>query len=135
MSHENSAIVANHVKLLDAVHGAKDPSLATRDKTHECLGMLITFSLKRGVAMTQCDFVKKTWMNFPQDLKRLHRNTPAPYLSFEVGKDRTLLNYARKGTCHTSTAKMLWTSHLSRPDSQLSMGHHCIRVKSLTAQD
>ena len=46
MSHESSIIVAKHIDLLGVEFRAKDPLTEIRCKTHECLGMIIDFSLK-----------------------------------------------------------------------------------------
>ena len=78
---------------------------------------------------THHDFEKKLWMNLPQDLKGNYRSTPAPDSLFKVDKDAPLLNYVIRETCHSSTTKTLWIIQRSRPDLQLSMGHHCARVK------
>ena len=135
MSHESSTIVTKHVKLLDATHEVNNPLTVARGKPHEFLGMTIDFSLKRSVAVTQNDFVKKLWINLPPDLRVNYRSTPAPHSSFKVDTDAPLLNYVRKEMCHTNTAKMLWTSQRSRPDMQLSTGHHYTRIKLPTVQD
>ena len=52
MSHESSTIVTKRIKLLDVVHGAKDPLKVTKGQTHECLGITIDFSSKRDIAMS-----------------------------------------------------------------------------------
>ena len=97
-SYESSTIVTKNIKLLDASCGAKHPFTGTRGKPHGCLGMKICFSLKRGVATTQNDFIKSTWMTLPPDLKGNHRSMPATYSLFKVDANVPLLNHARKET-------------------------------------
>ena len=52
-------IVTDHIKLLDGVHRANDPLTVTRGKMHQFIEMTIDFSLKRGVAFSQYDHIKK----------------------------------------------------------------------------
>ena len=61
MSHVDPEIVTEHVKKLDGVHGNKHPLSITRGKMHEYLGITIEFGLKRGVSISQYDFMKKLW--------------------------------------------------------------------------
>ena len=115
--------------------GAKDPLTATRGRTQEHLGMTIDFSAKRGVAITQYNFVKKLWLSLPPDLKGENRNAPAPDSLFKLDRNALLLNHDRKDKCHTTAAKLLWISQRSRPDLKLATGFHCSRVKMPTVYD
>ena len=49
-AHVHPGTVAEHMKLLDSVHGINDLLIVTRSNIHEFLGTTIDFSLKRGVA-------------------------------------------------------------------------------------
>ena len=108
--HESSTIFAKHIKLLDEARGATDPLIVTRCKTYECLGKTIDFSVKRGVAATQCNFEKKLWVTLLLDLKENSRSAPAPDSSFKVDENAPLLNCERKDKHHATTTKMLWAS-------------------------
>ena len=52
-------IVIDLIKLLDSVYGTQDPLTVTRRKVYEYLGITINFLLKRDIAFSQYDFVKK----------------------------------------------------------------------------
>ena len=129
ISHKLPQVVTEQIKLLDEVYGKHDPLTVTRGKIHEYLGITIDFSLKRGVAFSQFDFVKKFWSSLPEDLKGPYRNTPAPDYLFKIDKNAQLLDVKKKDEYYSATAKAIYLSQRTRLDMQLPTGFHCTRVK------
>ena len=134
-AHMHPGVVTEHIKLLDGVYGTKDPLTVTRGKIHEFLGITIDFSLQRGVAFSQYDFIKKFWKSLPEDLKGSYRNTPAPDYLFKVDRNADLIDTRRKDEYHTATAKSIFLSQRTRLDMQLPTGFHCTRVKGPNVHD
>ena len=135
IAHLSPAIVTDHIKLLDGEYGSNDPLTVTRGKIHEFIGMTIDFSLKRGVAFSQYDYVKKFWNELPDDLKGPYRKSPAPDNLFKVDRNAKVVDPKKKEQYHWATAKSLFLSQRSRYDLQLATGFHCTRVKLPTVQD
>ena len=74
-------------------------------------------------------------MILPEDLRGARRPTPAPDNVFKTDDQAEKLNKDKVEKRHSATAKCLCLSQISRVDTQLSVGFHCIRVKSSDAQD
>ena len=135
LAHSKPMITTKYIKLLDGIYGSKDPLTVTRGRIHEYLGMTIDFSMKVGVAITQYDFVKKMYKELHEDLKGAYRNTPATDFLFKVDNSAEPLSKTKKEEYHKTTAKFIWISQCSRPDSQLSTELHSTRVKNPTVCD
>ena len=95
-----------------------------KGKLDECLGMTIDFSLKQGVTMRQCDFIKKVWLELPDVLKGPHRNEPSPNYLLKAHTSAKFTEGERKEKCHGTTTKRPWLGQRSRP------GFYCSREKS-----
>ena len=102
MSHADPAILTEHIEKLDGVHDNKDHLSITRGKLYEHLGMTIDFGLKRKVAISDSDFVKKMWVSSPEGLRGQCRSTLAPDCLFKVDKDAEVLDNFRKYQCHSA---------------------------------
>jgi len=68
-------------------------------------------------------------------LKGPYKCTPAPEDLFKISLSSPELSAQRKDQYHMTTAKILWLSQRTRPDTQLATGFHCIRVKKPTKKD
>lgn len=123
------------MKLLDGMHNSQDPLTVTRGKVHECLGIAIDFSMKRDAAFSQCNFIKKFWLSLPNELRVLHRNSPALDYVFKVGRNVELLDEEKKDEYHSTTAKSIFLTQQTRIDMQLPTEFHCARVKQPDVQD
>ena len=69
IAHLDTMIVTKCVNNLDEKHGANDPLIVAQVKVHEHLGMTVDWSLKLGVDISQCDFVKKLRFDSHEGLK------------------------------------------------------------------
>jgi len=85
--------------------------------------------------MSQYDFIKKLWLELPETLKGPYKCTPAPEDLFKISLNSPELSAQRKDQYHRITAKILWLSQRTRPDTQLATGFHCTRVKKPTKED
>ena len=101
-SHELGTVEKKCIKFLDEACGSKDHLTVKRDRTHECLGMKIDFSVKRGVTIMQYDFIKNLWLSLPLDLKGGHLNTSVPDSLFKLDRNVLLLNHDRIDKCRTT---------------------------------
>ena len=64
--HKYSFIVTKYVKILDAKHGKNNLLTVTQVLMHECIGITVNFILKRVCAISQYNYVKKTWKKLPK---------------------------------------------------------------------
>ena len=129
LAHIMPHLFIHLIKLLDSVYGSQDPLTITRGKVYEFLEITINFSLRRGVAFSQYDFIKKFWKSLPDDLRKPYHNSPTLEYLFKVDKNAEVLDARRKDDYHTATAKSIFLSQHSRVDIQLPTGFHCTRVK------
>jgi len=68
-------------------------------------------------------------------LKGPYKCTPALEDLFKFSLNSPELSAQRKDQYHRTTAKILWLSQRTRPDTQLATGFHCTRVKKPTEED
>ena len=54
--------------------------------------MTFDFDLRMGVAATQCDFIKKTHNELPEDLKGPYEKNPSPDYLLKIDYDAVELN-------------------------------------------
>ena len=96
ITHLQPQIETEHVKLLDGTYDSYDPLTFARGKVHQCLGITLNFGLKRGVTFSQCDFIKKFWLDLPQELRGPYRNAPTPENFLKVDKNASLVDAKNK---------------------------------------
>jgi len=90
------AIVTEYIEMLDSIYGSMDLLSVIWEKLHEYLGIIIDFSLKRGIAMSEYNFIKKIWLALPDELKRCYQNIPAPDYLFKIDPNAILVNKIKK---------------------------------------
>jgi len=135
LAHVQESVITEFIRKLDREYATHDPLTVTRGQLHEYLGQSMDFSYKEQCAMTQYDFIKKLWLELPEALKRPYKCTPAPENLFKISLNSPELSAQRKGQYHRITAKILWLSQRTRPDTQLATGFHCTRVKKPTKEN
>ena len=135
MSHAHINIVAQCIKLLYEVYGTKDPLVVARGRVHECLEMTFDFGLNLGVAMMQCDLMKKICNNLPDDLKETRRFNLAPDDLLKIDENDLEFCVSKKEQYRATAAKTLLLSQSSRPDLKLITGFHCARSKRPRVED
>jgi hypothetical protein len=136
MSHKNPNILTLYIRKLEKEYARRDPLTVMRGKVHEYLGMTVDFRVKLQVTFTQYDYLKKLFNGLPEDMKSgALKHTAAPEYLFKTTDETCLLNEAKKEEFHNITAKSLWVSQRTRPDTQLAVGFCCTRVKEPTEHD
>ena len=68
----NPLTITEYNKILDRVYGTKDSSTVIRMKLYKYLGITIDFSLRKGVTISQYDFIKKFCIGLLDNLKELY---------------------------------------------------------------
>jgi hypothetical protein len=135
MSHKNPNIVTLYIRKLEKEYASRDPLTVMRGKLHEYLGMTVDFRTKLQVTFTQYDYLKKLFNDLPEDMLGGLKHTAAPEYLFKTTDESCLLNESKKEEFHNITAKTLWVSQRTRPDTQLAVGFCCTRVKEPTEHD
>lgn len=70
IAHQHPQIVTKFTNNLDVNYRSKDPFTVARGKIHEYLGMTLDFYImEKAHEITQCDFMKKFYLNFLESLK------------------------------------------------------------------
>ena len=128
LSHMCANITTLYINKLQKEYGKMDALTVTRGKVHEYLGMTVDWRIAGLVNFSQYDGIKKLLKSLPDCMNGL-KNTAAPEHLFKTDDESCPLDPSRKEQYHTITAKSLWFSQRSRPDTQLSTGFHCTRVK------
>ena len=109
MAHGQIIVIVEHVKRLDKVHGAKDPLVVVRGKVNEYLGMNVDFTLKKGVAITQNDFIEKMWNGLSDEWKGNYIASLSAEFLFKVAANSEELTSKEKNECYAIIAKCLLT--------------------------
>jgi len=135
LAHVQESVITEFIRKLDREYATHDPLTVTRGLLHEYLGQSMDFSYKGQCAMSQYDFIEKSWLELPETLKGPYKCTPAPEDLFKISLNSPELSAQRKDQYHRTTAKILWLSWRTRPDTQLATRFHCARVKKPTEED
>ena len=107
LCHTDSSITIKYAKLLDNMHGSRDPLTMVSEKIHEYLGITIYFALKVGCLITQYDFAKKIRKDLGKGLKGPHRNNLAADFLLKVDPEAEVLTQKRKEEYRETAAKCI----------------------------
>jgi hypothetical protein len=135
ISHVDSGVVDDILRMLDERYGKDAPLTITRGKIHDYLGMTIDFSIQGKVMIKMDDYVDNILAEARDDMEGASTSPAAEHL-FEVNNtDPDLLSEMDAQYFHTMTAKLLFLSKRARPDLQQAVAFLTTRVRKPDRDD
>ena len=134
ISHVDSEVVTDVIKLLESEFGKEAPLTKTRGKVHDYLGMTINYSIPGKVMFTMIDYIKTMLDELPGDMDGTVP-TPASSHLFDVNELAEKLSEEIGNLFHHNAAKLLFLCKRARPDMQPATAFLCTRVKGPDVDD
>jgi hypothetical protein len=135
ISHESPEVVTSVLKMLESEFGMDAPMTVTRGKTHNYLGMKISFEQKGAVKITMHDYINGMLESLPRDMDGT-ATTPASNHLFQVNKNTpVLLDPEKSEMFHHNVAKLLFLCKRARPDLQTAVAFLTTQVKGPDEDD
>jgi hypothetical protein len=131
ISHVNSKVVS---MIIDKIEKRFGKMTVTRGKTHEFLGMDITYETDGTAKINMSRYTKESIDEFMGEIKK-SSPTPATKDLFDIKENSPKLNKSKSENFHSIVAKLLYVSKRARADIQLPVAFLCTRVTKSTEQD
>ena len=131
LSHEDPKVVSDVISEIEKHFGEVTK---TRGKTHDFLGMLITFNNDRTVTIDTRNYLKEAISSFNEDVS-VKVSSPATRKLFDVDPESSKLDKQKSELFHSLTAKLLWVAKRGRPDIETTVSFLCQRVQNPTEED
>ena len=130
ISHADSRVVTNVIKMLKTQYGKVGELNVVRGKRHEYLGIDLDFSTPGKVIISMQQYIERILDELPADMKGTATSPAAEHL-FQVREQPDgKLDPATADLFHHIVAQLLFICKRARPDIQTAISFLCTRVKS-----
>lgn len=135
ITHKCQKVIDDFVQKMDDLYGGDmAPLTVNRGYVHAYLGMELDFKKPGKVMVKMLEYVRDLLLEAPGDFSG-EAATPAAAHLFEVDLEATKLCPEKATTFHHLVAKALFLCKRARPDTQMTVGFLCSRVKEPDVDD
>ena len=107
ISHADSRVVDDIIKMLEQEFGKEAPLTIHRGKIHDYLGMTLDFSIAGKVQISMEEYIKNMLTELPEDMEGM-ATTPAAEHLFKVNETPTYLDKKEAMLFHYNVVKLLF---------------------------